>query len=173
MTLIDLLMAGGLVQFGRFGDDAAPIKINIGLLPSYPEVLRTLAEQAVKFCVGVDRLVCTVDAVPFGTAVSLAADIPLVYSLGTDAPGVHDLIGAYDVGHPAILLANIQREIPPQLIEKAQRVGLDIQQTITVFGLDNRALVNLGDLMDELVARKRLSGGQREAVMHWLRDRSE
>lgn len=137
------LLHDGLVQFGTF--DGAPYLLNTGLLPSYPAALASLAERAaplIERSAPVDRLVCTADAWPIGMALSLRSNLPLVYSLGTDAAGVHDLIGAYDMGHPACLLVNVWDgdAALAGLIDKARRVGLMIGAVVALFGWAERPL---------------------------------
>lgn len=101
---VDDMLRAGLVQFGLFGPDGAPVKLNCELLPAYPDILAQVAASAAEIATQPlpDRLVCTAQAVPLGVALSLRTGVPLVYSRGSDGPGVEDLVGAYDVGHPAL-----------------------------------------------------------------------
>ncbi|TVR23341.1 MAG: hypothetical protein EA396_03675 [Anaerolineaceae bacterium] len=160
------LLHDGLVQFGTF--NGAPYLLNTGLLPSYPAALALLAERAAPLigqAAPVDRLVCTASAWPIGMALSLRLRLPLVYSLGTDAAGVHDLIGAYDMGHPACLLVNLWDGDAAirELIDKARRVGLMIDSVVALFGwaerpLDGVAVHVLVDLPQ--MARALADGGE-------------
>lgn len=177
-SLIDRLLERGLVQFGLFGPDEVPIKINANLLQSYPDVMRALAEAAAPIAQASDHLLATYEALPFGMAVSLQADVPLVYSRGTDLPGVHDLVGAYDVGHPAVMVCNVWDVSPDvnTLIEKAARVGLEVHTLLPVFDMGNpspgdtvvRSLVHIPDMVDRLTAAGRLPEGQGRVVRDWL-----
>jgi hypothetical protein len=175
-----LLTQTGLVQFGRFGPDAAPVALNLHLLPSYPDVLTTAASSAAERLEGLtfDRLACTASAVPFGIAVSLHLQMPLIYSLGTDKSGVEDLIGAYDVGHPGVLLVNVWdgNADVSRLITKGRRVGLDVHTILALVdlgypppeGRDLQALVVMADLIEALRGSPVLPDGQAAAVEAWL-----
>ncbi|MFW5709301.1 MAG: hypothetical protein ACOCX5_03670 [Chloroflexota bacterium] len=178
--LYEQLMACGLVQFGQFGPDARPLAIHAHLLPSYPDVLQAMVHRAdpTRFHLTVDRLVCSVDALPFGVAFSLTSAIPLIYNLGTDQPGVYDFIGAYDVGHPALLIANTWSAdaLSIQLINKAKRVGLEISGILSLFdigqpvdGMAVYSVVDIQTMVDSLVAESRLPPGQADAVKAWLK----
>jgi hypothetical protein len=138
-SLYSLLMETGLVQFGLFGEEEALYKVHPQLLPSYPDVLTVFASQAKAYLpANIDRLLCLPDSLPFGVALSLETQIPLVYSLGTKAAGVHDLIGAYDVGHPACLLLNTWPDdaTVQGVIHKAEAVGLQIEAVMVLFSLN-------------------------------------
>src|SRR5215475_14310096 len=88
----------GAVQFGQFEQQPgvfAPLAINLRIVPSYPEILKALADEIAPL-VRVDRLthlLTTPAAVPIGVAVSLAASIPLVYPAAGDPRHIE---GAYD-----------------------------------------------------------------------------
>jgi hypothetical protein len=69
-----------------------------------------------------------------GVLLSISTHIPLVYSRGRGEVPVHDLVGAYDVGHPAVLLVGETGEKTLQLIQSCGRVGLEVQQVIAVVG---------------------------------------
>jgi hypothetical protein len=178
--IADRLLNTGLVQFGRFGPDYEPLKLNVSLLPSYPAVLSLIADYAGAILdpLSFDRLVCTADSVPLGTAISLQTGKPLVYSLGTDAPGVHDLIGAYDVGHPAVLLLNVWdgETMLGDLLPKAARVGLDIHHIIPIFdrapaqaaGVLVQPMLRLRPLIQQMVDMGRVPAGAAHQVGQWL-----
>ena len=179
-NLIDSFVEAGLLQFGRFGANGIPFELNLQLLPAYPGILRNIAEQAhtlfeeVRF----DRLVCAFDSTPFGVALSLQSDIPLVYSRGSDLSGVYDLVGAYDVGHPALLLVNVWEDNSDvhQLVGKARHVGLEIDTVLTIVdygikspnGLSVWSLLYLAEAVVRLVDAGRLPPGQGRAVLDWL-----
>ncbi len=161
-NLYHLLIDTGLVQFGLFGKSEAPYVVHTQLLPSYPDVLEAITEQAASYLSpDVEHLLCLPESLPFGVALSLRTQLPLVYSLGTDASGVHDLIGAYDVGHSACLLLNTwedERDILP-LIEKARRVGLEVKTILTLFSMDAlqqnsvvvTSVINLNTMIQSLI----------------------
>jgi hypothetical protein len=178
--LIDALVDAGLVQFGYFAEgdknEFAPVRLNLALLPAYPDVLKLLTDAVVQRLADrtIERLVCTVDSLPLGVAVSLATGIPLVYSQGQGAAAVYDLVGAYDVGHPAALLMNVldQPESIAKLQANAHRVGLNIQYGVAILGLSTSELVEplirLDEMVDSLAAKKMLPANQRLMVLKQL-----
>lgn len=180
-NLIDALVNAGLVQFGYFAGREpgknSPLRLNLALLPAYPDVLQLITDTvAVKLAEQpVERLVCAADSVPLGVAVSLKTGIPLVYSRGQGEAAVYDLVGAYDVGHPAALLMNIFDQTVPiaRLQDNARRVGLDIQYGVAVLGLNTASesvtsLVRVDEMVDSLAARNLLPANQRLRVLQQL-----
>ncbi|MEL6151121.1 MAG: hypothetical protein AAFR56_15970, partial [Chloroflexota bacterium] len=71
-------------------------------------------------------ILCPFDTLPLATLISQIANIPLVYSRGRGEPAVDDLVGAYDINHPTLLLANTTTGDGAlgQLQTDARRVGL-------------------------------------------------
>ncbi|GAB4519126.1 MAG: hypothetical protein OHK0046_27670 [Anaerolineae bacterium] len=177
--VIDDLLQAGLLQFGLFGD-SVPFLISLELLPSYPDILARLVDLAVQQVdMGrYDRLVCTVDAVPFGVAVSVKTGIPLVYSRGTNQSGVRDLVGAYDVGHPALLLCNVWAGdgYTLDLIDKARKVGLEIDTAVALLDMRNmpvdavllRPILRFNETVAHLAEIGRIPAGQAAAVQAWI-----
>ncbi|PJF38935.1 MAG: hypothetical protein CUN55_15815, partial [Phototrophicales bacterium] len=91
------MLSTGLLQFGAFnlGETVQPFRINLDLLPSYPEVLHhitTLSDDLLKN-VHYDHFLSTTDAIPFGVALSLHTSKPLVYSRGGKLSPAYDLVG--------------------------------------------------------------------------------
>ena len=178
--LLETFIEAGLLQFGLFGEEESPIRMNLHLLPAYPDILAQIAETALHHIDHnhIERLVCDAKSLPFGVATSLRSGIPLVYSLGSDQPGVFDLVGAYDVGHPTLLLTNTWRGNADgvALIKKARAVGLNINTVLTVFdygkrstdSLEVRALLRLADIIPQLVESGELPPGQAQAIAQWL-----
>ena len=139
--LMDVLFKYGLVQFGRYGvpdGGISPFRLSLELLVSYPEALQLVAAQVVAGMtadgVEVERLLCPHDALPLGTLVSVATGIPLVYSRGRGEVAVRDLVGAYDIDHPTLLL--VYGRVPwvdyGPLVRWAGRVGL---KTVAAYAL--------------------------------------
>jgi hypothetical protein len=177
-TLADDLLDTGLLQFGLF-NGSAPCKLSLEMLPSYPDVLRRLVADALSKCeiAAYSRLLSVWDVLPFAVALGLESDVPVVYSQGSDADSVFDLIGAYDVGHPALLVVNIWRHGSyDQLINRARHVGLEITGVLAVISLQlaasNRlevtALLPLSDTIRELVRGGKIPPQQAQAVQTWL-----
>ena len=124
-SLAALLLETGLLQFGRFitDDGPRPYQLQLDLLPSYPDVLAHITELAAPWVGDVNHLLSSAEALPFGVSLSLRTHIPLVYARGTDALTVYELAGAYDIGHPALLLGNTLAPSLITLAEKARVVG--------------------------------------------------
>lgn len=172
----------GVIQFGYF--DGAPIKISLELLPSYPDILGHLAEEALQHIqiFHPERLVSTLGALPLTTLISHKTQIPIVYSLGTCDSPVHDLVGAYDVGHPSILLdLEWQGETKTTaFLQRANSVGLNIQGVITVLNIGTKPMrdirvISLVDLQDFLVSIEQsgiIPAGQAAAVRQWVSERA-
>lgn len=174
ISLYRELLDCGLVQFGMFGAEEKPCLIQIGLLPSYPLVLKQLA-----LCMrplipeNTERLLSVSSAYGLGVALSLDSNVPLVYSLGTDGNGVSDIIGAYDVGHPTCLVMDVwqgENYILP-LIQKAEGVGLKIHSIVCCFSIGQpemnsstipiQSSIDVVDMVDLLIEHQALSPAMR------------
>ncbi len=181
VNLMDGMRTAGLIQFGAFGDDPqAPVQFKLELMASYPAVLETAAEQlaAIVAKIPSDRLLCLPDAVPLATLVSQRVSRALVYSQFSER-GSLELIGAYDIGHPTVLIANVLHSLPTTLkvIDYARRVGLDVRTAAAVLyvgemGLGGEAtcLITLREVIDNFVAVGALPKGQSAAVHLWMQD---
>lgn len=138
--LVYRLLESGLLQPGIY--EAAPHslwQLWLEMLPSYPDILSAIASEVTKTMadISVDRLVCSSLALPLGTLVSTQTGLPLVYSRGHGETPVRDLVGAYDVGHPAGLLVNSVNETGIEnIIRGGQSVGLEITHVIAVVGAE-------------------------------------
>lgn len=178
-NLIDLFIKTGLLQFGWFEPGGTPFRLNLDMLPAYPDVLKELVLIAKPQAADMSRLVCTADALPFGVGLSQETNIPLVYSRGSAEAPTHDLVGAYDIGHPALLLVNTLDNIQNthKLVMNARNVGLQIHHALAIFNLipiltptdiTVQSLLNLRDVVHMLVNDERLPTGQGKAVLEWL-----
>ncbi|MBZ0302853.1 MAG: hypothetical protein K8J31_24120 [Anaerolineae bacterium] len=178
--LTSLLLEIGLLQFGRFAspDGWKPYRLSLEMLPSYPDVFGEVIEMAVPLVGRVDHLISTAPARAFGAGLSLRTAVPLVYSKGSDASPVDDLVGAYDIGHPALLLANDSSERPAidRLIGQAHKVGLDVQRVLLIAdeglpldsGIPAHALLDLRAVVSSLAQDGRLPAGQAGVFQAWL-----
>jgi len=127
----------------------------------------------------VNRLLCTAASLPFGVALSLRSGVPLVYSRGSaDAP-VYDLVGAYDIGHPVLLLSNSVGlgDTHAPLMHAARRVGLETHTLLTIVELRRASqpdgimvlpLLRLNDIVRALGDEGRLATGHVRAVLDWI-----
>lgn len=139
--VLQALLERDLIQFGYF-EDGEPIRFRLDLLPAYPDVLQLIANQlAVRISqsVAVDRIVCTRDAIAPALALSLQTSIPLVYGSDTSRAPVHDLVGAYDVGHPAALMTLVIDDVKKlsEFMRRMKRVGLETQHIYSIVTLTN------------------------------------
>ncbi|MDX1995198.1 MAG: hypothetical protein SF029_22640 [bacterium] len=177
--LADLLLDAGLVQFGWF-EDGVPLRLALHLLPSYPDILQNAAAQAAQQLdlTRFDRLLCPVDSLPFALALSLHSGIPLVYSQNSEEAPVYDLVGAYDVGHPVLIVATSfsGSSAVEALIQKGRRVGLEVEAVVlmlddsagVVQGVERFSLLDLLSLVKKAVERGRIPAGQGNIVLEWL-----
>jgi hypothetical protein len=179
--LYSLILDAGLLQFGWFDTESekgVPFKLHLDMLPAYPDILKAAIDGVKSFTFDMSRIVCMADSVPFGVALSLETGIPLVYSRGSESDAVHDLVGAYDIGHPAILAANswTDSQTTHKFIHNARKVGLDIQRAVALLeirrlrvgGLTEFRMLTLSEVVDQLEKQNRLPAGQAAAVRQWL-----
>ena len=169
------LIECGLLQFGLIGQD--PWRLHVDLLPSYPELLHKLATLTEPQVEGVDRLLAANGAMAWGNALALRCCMPLVYSRG------EELLGAYDIGHPTLLLACGQERDAEllALMERAGRVGLRVRSMVSLLdsgrdrlaGVPVHPLVNLEDLVQQLVSAGTLPAGQGRLIKRWLLNRRQ
>jgi len=184
------LAQAGLIQFGRFvqpDGSAWPVAINLRWLPSYPALLRDTAAVLAELLkdVTADRLLTTVDAIPIGTALSLHSNLPMVYPYGAvrDYTAAFAIEGAYDVGHPTVLLSDVL--IDPAQAETitalARQVGLEIRSVLAVLdlglggrsrlesaGYTVRCALRLRDILPELEQAELLPPLMRKTVENWI-----
>jgi hypothetical protein len=172
--LTEAFLEAGLIQFGRF--DSHPFKLNLELLPSYPDLLVRVAAALQPHIGSVERLLATFDAVSLGAVLATQAAIPLVYSRGTQQPAVQDLVGAYDVGHPTALITLVWWDDPQigAFTERARRVGLDVRTVVTVIDCTRRStavhsLLRLEGLVAQLVVEGRLRSNFGQSIIQHLR----
>jgi orotate phosphoribosyltransferase len=115
-----------------------------------------------------------------GVGLSLHTGIPLVYSQGRGEAAVFDLIGAYDIGHPALLITDVldEPDTLDDLIQKARRVGLEVNTVLAVIdtgratlsgeNLDIIALAQLREIVESLLEQGELPAGQGDAALKWI-----
>ena len=183
--LTSQLLDAGLLQFGWFEDGQVPFQLNLDLLPSYPDVLIDLVDHAAALIgqAEIDHLICPLSALPVGITLSTKISVPLVYSRGTDGSPVFDLVGAYDIGHPALLVVNDLFDASGllRLVHNAQQVGLEVTQVMVMVGagishLDSLPVMNLVHLptaVRQLVEHRLLPADHGQAVLNWLESQSQ
>jgi hypothetical protein len=178
-TLLDGLLTAGIIQFGHFVDgvvaEPTPLRLQFELLPSYPALLDLAASAIARQLEGssLHRLVSDQDSLPLAVCVSQKTGIPLIFNQETG------LSGAYDVGHPAALIANAYA---PRLAEslkvvntRAVRTGLEVISEVYLIGLSEPesstalCLISVDrDLLDGWVAQRWITSTQRETIEEWL-----
>lgn len=155
------LLETGLLQFGLFVEDdqAIPYRLQLEMLSAYPHLMQKIVYRTIQTLPAqtFDRLVSHSDCIPLASAVSLNTGIPLVYSRGRGENPVHDLVGAYDVGHPACLIMNTWQESMNDLITGCKRVGLEIHTVVEIIGagqtgkgIERRVIFTLSAILHEL-----------------------
>lgn len=171
--LLHALYAARLIQFGQFRvkDKIEPVRFELPLLASYPDLLQRITDQIA--LPQAERLLCTDDALPLGMTLSLKHSIPLVYS----RTGSLELTGAYDIGHPTVLVTNVldhQSTGLQPLIAHARQVGLQVNAVIAVLDAGCRmidlpvfAVFQLDDIVRELVQAGELPERQAILVLEW------
>lgn len=178
-TLVEALLTAGIIQFGHFIDDGggepAPFRLQFELLPAYPRLLDQAADAVSNRLreVGLQRLVCNQDSLPLAVCVSQKLGIPLVYNQSSG------MVGAYDVGHPAALIANVYS---PEAAEglatvkvRAERTGLQLVFEVYLIGLSNfpvptaQCLIVLDEgLLARWVHQRWITVSQRTVIEAWL-----
>lgn len=140
----DLLFKYGILQFGRFitsTGQTQPFRLNLNLLPSYPDALQLAATEIHTHInqqqITPERILCKVDAIPLATLISTKTNIPLIYSRQQNELTVHDLVGAYDINHPTLLILNTYDGNPefPNFIHNVNRVGLKVNHIFTLINI--------------------------------------
>jgi hypothetical protein len=173
------LVETGMLQFGFFEGENKPLPylLRLDMLPAYPQVMQQMIYLAVQAIpeMSFDRLVAQSDAIPLGTALALHTGIPLVYSRGKGESAAYDLVGAYDVGHPALLVVNSIEADMSRLIGQCRGVGLEIKAILelvslgnAIEGFPNYSVTSLKALIHELLLEKAIPEKQAEAVLNSL-----
>lgn len=181
-VLYEHLLEAGLIQFGAFAThgEPRPFALHLEMLVSYPEALRMASAQMVglvKRYKGVNRLLCTADAVGLGTLVSQDTGLPLVYAEEKGHETI--LVGAYDTGHPTVLIVNDSMEQGVErLIKAAQQVGLDVMGIVglmvvgeitSVGTVQYQAVLSLAEAVARAVAEGRIPPGMGRMVAERLK----
>jgi len=181
------LLDTGILQFGYFvkGDVVAPVRFCPEYLPAYPDLLAEVAKLSLlQFDTSVvDHLVATADSVPLGLVCSLQSELSLVYSRGRGEAAVYDLVGSYNSGHMSTLLLNCMDDpaTTEKFISNARSVGLETNSIVTLLemryvdqlaGIPVQSVFRLVDIVQQLIAAGRLSEGQAQAVIKWIKGQS-
>lgn len=155
------LLDTGILQFGLFVEDGKeiPYRLRLEMLSAYPQLMQQVVYRTVQALATqpFNRLVAHSDSVPIASAVSLNTGISLVYSRGRGEAPVYDLVGAYDVGHPACLIVNTWNKSLNDFLVNCRRVGLEIHTIVEIVGtgqvvegLEMRPVYTMNAILHEL-----------------------
>jgi orotate phosphoribosyltransferase len=180
-TLLADYLRLGFLQFGRFEDDKGkfhPLTFQLRLLPSYPAVHQATAKALLPLLgSGYDRLLATRETVGLGALLSVLSGLPLVYPYGESKSYTQAFVieGAYDLGHPTILLTYV---LNAEANQTAQGVGLNVRKVVGLFSLGQKVqgalraqgldVAVLFDLPQVLAGLTDLPQALRQTVLAWL-----
>jgi uridine monophosphate synthetase len=184
------LAHAGLIQFGRFTHPDGtvwPALVRLRWLPSYPALLHDVTAALARALEGAlaDRVLSTQDAIPLCVALSLKIGLPMTYPYGEvrDYTAAFAIEGAYDIGHPTLLLTDVLEDAvhAQRLTGLARRVGLDVRDVLAVLDLGLgasaqlkaseyrvRSLFTLRDLLSPFVDAGVLTPAMSATVSRWL-----
>ncbi len=187
LTLFDI----GAVQLGKFklhSGKKSRIYLDLRLLVSYPEALRTVTQAytAVLEKLEFDILAATpLAGLPLGTAVSLHMNIPLIYprktakSYGTGK----SIEGKWDVGQTAVVLDDLvtSGDSIMQAIIPLKVAGLTVRDAVVLIDREQGGIQSLRDegyrlhvvtslsrILDILEEKERITAKQHAKVLNSL-----
>ncbi len=170
-TLAAELFDCGIVQFGQFAtaNGIEPVRFDSLMLPSYPSALNLLARACTEqIQLAKDgRLCCALNTFALGVAIGQIMGQPLVYTNSFEHETPRAFIGAYDIGHPALLLWSWGASIlKPIWTERMQEVGLVLERQVILIG-DETSILPFSSLLEALVTTGRIRPVQAETCLHW------
>lgn len=177
--IADDLFQNGILQLGMFATPHGmrSYRLRLELLPAYPQLIAPIVDRIRRTLQGrlprYERLVADADSSVIGGIIAHQLDVPLVYSRGRgDAPAI-DLAGAYDVGHPAVLIVNAITPNTEAFIAGCVRVGLDIHTVVPIIGtvhtidhINSHPVFHLYDIVSHLQQAGEISEDQRQTIMN-------
>jgi len=169
LTLFD----SGIVQFGQFAspNGIAPMRLDLVMLASYAAANNLLAQACARH-LQLDndtyRLCCSLDTLPVGLMIGQILQQPVIYTPSREYEARREFIGAYDIGHPTVLLWSWTKQLcPDEWKEQMSRVGLQLCQVLYIVGGQNSVLP-LCNLLNCLVAADRIKPPQAAACLRWF-----
>lgn len=190
--LIQGLAELGAVKFGDFtlaSGVQSPIYVDLRLLVSRPSLLQTAAHAYAEILrtIPCERIAgVPYAALPIGTAVSLAADVPLIYprkEVKTHGLG-KDLEGLWQPGERVVVIEDLITSGGSTITtaERLRAVGLIIDHVIVLIdreqggveklaaaGITAHSVFRLTEILDTLVASGYLSDDKRAEVIAFLK----
>jgi hypothetical protein len=167
------LFDSGIVQFGQFmtSSGAAPMRLDFAMLASYAKVNSLLAQACIQH-LQLDsdevRLCCALDTLPVGLVIGQILERPIIYTASREHELPREFIGAYDVGHPTVLLWSWPKSLcSDEWKHQMSQVGLQFHRNLYIVGGRDSALP-IDYLLDCLVTADRIRPVQAEACLHWL-----
>lgn len=120
---------------------------------------------------------------PLALALALLTGKSLIYSHMQELPPARSLIGAYDVGHPALLVSNTLADSTSldRLIHQGKQVGLEVHSVLalTDFPAGHKlqsdveiiTILRLGQIVDHALTEGHITPSAAIQVKNWLADR--
>lgn len=182
----------GAVKFGNFtlaSGMQAPVYIDLRLLVSRPKLLAQAAElyASILADLSFERIAgVPYAALPIGTALSLVADVPMIYprkEVKTHGLG-KDIEGTWAVGDRIVIIEDLFTTAGSVLksVERFRAVGLAVEHAIVLIdreqggkanlaaaGVTGHSILTISEVMDVLVDAGQLSTEKRQEVLDYIR----
>ena len=177
--IAQLLVDSGILQFGVFVENGkrVPYQLHLEMIPAYSELFTLVVNMVVQNLrdKSFDRLIAHSDCSVIGGAIAHQAGVSLVYSRSGLVSPVYDLVGAYDVGHPACLLVNTIPDNIETFIAGCRQVGLETHSVVALVAeqeatqnIPVTSVFSLESILTELYEMGEVTDPQYQAVSEHL-----